>query len=237
MTFTLDRVVPWGRDLEEYRRMFALEERETASRILGCADGPASFNAELTAVGGRVISVDPLYRFGIDAIRRRVVETSKTILAETQRNRHEFVWSYFEDIAALERTRLGAMGRFLEDFPLGLKTGRYRVAELPQVPFADDSFDLALSSHFLFLYSEQLGLEFHLASLREMLRLAVEVRVFPLLQLGSQPSALVGPVLEALRGDGHAATIEPVDYEFQRGGSRMLRVRRAAVGIRRAAVD
>ena len=55
MAFTLETVVPWGRSFDEYRRMFALTDSEIGQRILGCADGPASFNAELTAAGGTVI--------------------------------------------------------------------------------------------------------------------------------------------------------------------------------------
>ncbi len=58
MAFTLDKVVPWGRSLDEYRRMFALTDSDLEKRILGCADGPASFNAELTANGGSVVSCD-----------------------------------------------------------------------------------------------------------------------------------------------------------------------------------
>jgi hypothetical protein len=61
--FTLDQVVPWGRSFEEYRRMFALSDAELHLRILGCADGPASFNAESTRRGTAVISIDPLYLF------------------------------------------------------------------------------------------------------------------------------------------------------------------------------
>lgn len=57
MGFTLDQVVPWGRSYEEYLAMFALTEADLHKRILGCGDGPASFNAELTKRGGKVISV------------------------------------------------------------------------------------------------------------------------------------------------------------------------------------
>ena len=45
MTFTLDRIVPWGRTFDEYRAMFALSTTDLEGRILGCGDGPASFNA------------------------------------------------------------------------------------------------------------------------------------------------------------------------------------------------
>ena len=51
MPFTIDGVVPWGRTMDEYCGMFDLGERELRGRILGCGDGPASFNAEMTAQG------------------------------------------------------------------------------------------------------------------------------------------------------------------------------------------
>jgi hypothetical protein len=49
--------------LGEYRRMFSLSEVDLQSRILGCGDGSASFNAEMNAQGRRVISGDPIYAF------------------------------------------------------------------------------------------------------------------------------------------------------------------------------
>jgi len=52
--FTLDQVVPWGRSFDEYRRMFALTDAELGLRIIGCGDGPASFNAEATRRGTAV---------------------------------------------------------------------------------------------------------------------------------------------------------------------------------------
>lgn len=60
----LDGVVPWGRSFEEYARMFALSGRELGGRILRCADGPASFNAEAHARGVREAAVEPVpYEF------------------------------------------------------------------------------------------------------------------------------------------------------------------------------
>lgn len=120
---------------------------------------------------------------------------------------------------------MAAMHRFLRDYPAGVTERRYVEAALPALPFADRSFDLALCSHFLFLYSDQLDLEFHLDALREMLRVAAEVRVFPLLQIGGAPSPHLTGAVAALRAEGIEATVEPVPYEFQRGGNRMLRLR------------
>ena len=104
--------------------------------------------------------------------------------------------------------------------------GRYVDASLPELPFAAGAFDLALSSHFLFLYTEEFDLAFHLDALREMMRVAAEIRVFPLLQVGGAPSSHLTHAVEGLRSEGVQATVEPVPYEFQRGGNRMLRIRR-----------
>ena len=40
--FTLDKVVPWGRSFDEYRRMFALTEIDLRRTIVGCGDGPGT---------------------------------------------------------------------------------------------------------------------------------------------------------------------------------------------------
>ena len=57
----LDHVVPFGRSLDEYQRMFNLSGDDLAKNILGVGDGPASFNAEMLKRGHSVTSVDPLY--------------------------------------------------------------------------------------------------------------------------------------------------------------------------------
>jgi hypothetical protein len=227
MAFTLETVVPWGRSFGEYRRMFALTDCDLQGRILGCADGPASFNAEMTAAGGTVTSFDPLYRYSADEIRHRIEETSAEIIEQTKRNMSEFVWSdRLPNVEALARQRLAAMERFLGDYETGRKDGRYVAAELPAFAFAADAFNIAVCSHFLFLYSEQLSLQLHLDSIRNLVRVAKEVRVFPLLELGAKPSRHVEPVMTTLCGEGYQVAIEVVDYEFQRGGNQMMRIQR-----------
>ena len=222
--FTLDQVVPWGRSFDEYRRMFAMTGTDEACRILGVGDGPASFNAEATRRGWRVISCDPLYQFGVDALRARVAQTYDQILDETRRNQHEFVWHTIASVEELGRLRMAAMQEFLSDYPAGLLKGRYVAAELPSLPFRDREFDLAVSSHLLFLYSSQLGEAFHHASMLELCRVAREVRVFPLLALGSTPSLFLESTTQLLRESGHDVFVDKVPYEFQRGGNEMMRV-------------
>jgi len=224
--FTLDQVVPWGRSFDEYQRMFALTDDDLQLKIVGCGDGPASFNAEATRLGSTVISCDPIYRYGVEELRQRIASTYDQILEQTRRNEREFVWSTIHSVDELGRVRMAAMNAFLRDYPAGLTQGRYIVAELPDLPFGDTSFDLALCSHLLFLYSDQLGETLHRASVLELGRVAKEVRVFPLLALGGMPSPFVDGCTDLLRETGYEVSIERVAYEFQRGGNQMLRFRR-----------
>ncbi len=233
MSFTLDKVVPWGRSYDEYLRMFALTENDLSRRILGCGDGPASFNAELSQRGGQVVSIDPIYVFDVDQINSRIAETYETVMAQTRNNQHEFVWDAISSVEELGRIRMTAMAIFLKDFAAGKQAGRYIAGELPSLPFATGQFDLALSSHFLFLYSEHLSAEFHLQALREMLRVAQEVRVFPLLMLGGSPSPHISFVKEQLAPDGFSIKIERVPYEFQKGGNEMLVVKASNMAFKR----
>ena len=210
--------------------MFALTDGDLAGTILGCGDGPASFNAEATARGHRVVSCDPLYAFSAGDIERRVGECYGTVISQVKRNVDGFVWGYFRDPDHLGECRLGAMRRFLADFEPGKREGRYVAASLPKLPFADGQFSLAVVSHLLFLYSEQLDLDFHTAAFKELLRVAGEVRVFPLLDLDRQWSRHVGPVSDHLERAGFEVRVVAVEYEFQRAedhaGGRMMKVRR-----------
>jgi len=228
MAFTLEKIVPWGRSFDEYVAMFALSADDLAGRILGCGDGPASFNAVLSGQGGRVISADPMYAFSADEIARRIDETYERVMAETRRNAGEFVWRHIRSVEQLGRVRRAAMAEFLADYPAGRAAGRYVPGELPDLPFRTGAFDLAVCSHLLFLYSEQLSEDFHVEAIGELCRVAGEVRIFPLLELGSRPSRHVEAVIRRLRQAGWAAAVEPVPYEFQRGGNEMLRVRSRA---------
>ncbi|MEJ2659998.1 MAG: hypothetical protein P8Z73_04665 [Desulfobacteraceae bacterium] len=152
MSFSLKQIVPWGRSFAEYVAMFALSGEDLGKRILGCSDGPAAFNARLTSRGGRVLSVDPIYRFAADDIRRRIHETYGDVMAQARKNAHEFIWTNIASVDELGRIRMAAMEEFLSDFTRGKAQGRYVDGKLPHLPFADREFDIAVCSHLLFLY-------------------------------------------------------------------------------------
>ena len=224
MGFKYETAVPWGRSFEEYQRMFGLTEADLHARVLGCADGPASFNARSFKHGRQVISVDPLYQLTKDQIQSRIDVTYQDIMKQTLRNHEKFVWDVIPSVDELGGVRMAAMQEFRADYDNGRMVGRYVAAALPDLPFPADSFDIALCSHFLFLYSDNFSLEFHQKAIEAMCRVAREARIFPLLNYNAEPSPFLEPLLENLRSSGHTVLIERVAYEFQRGGNQMVRV-------------
>jgi hypothetical protein len=224
MRYELSRVLPWGRSFDEYVRMFSLDDKDLNGTILGCADGPTSFNAEMHRRGRRAISCDPIYRFTKRQLNVRIKQAYAEIVEQTKKNVSNFVWSSIGSVAELCDIRLTAMRKFLDDYELGKEQGRYIDAELPVLPFDDRVFDVALCSHFLFLYSGMLSLEFHRKSIEQLCRVADDVRIFPVIDLDLKPSPYVEPIASGLEKDGFTVSIEQVNYEFQRGGNKMLRI-------------
>ena len=225
--FQLDGVVPWGRRLDEYAAFFALEGAPRSwPAILDVGAGPASFCAEASARGGRVVAVDPLYRVGGDLIRQRYAATRATMATGLAQAAPRFVWNFYPSAADVLRRRDEAISIFLEDYDWGRACGRYLPAALPALPFRDGQFGLALVSHLLFLYGHKFDADFHVTALAELARVAGEVRVFPLADLEGQRSAHLAAVTRRLQRLGLTVAELPVDFEFQRGARSLLRVRR-----------
>ncbi len=221
---TLEKIVPWGRNLSEYVVMFSLTKDDLDSKILGCGDGPSSFNTEVDLNDGSVVSVDPLYAYSKKEIMQRIDEISEEVMEQVVKNKDNFVWKMISSPGMLYEMRIEAMTEFLMDYNEGKEEGRYIEGELPELSFEDEQFDLALSSHFLFLYSEHMDEAFHLKSIVEMLRVAKEVRVFPLIDLKGEKSIHIEGVIRELGSLGYETSIVKTAYEFQKGGDEMLRI-------------
>lgn len=221
----LTSVVPWGRSFSEYQAMFSLSETDLTKKIIGCGDGPASFNTELTKAGGNVISVDPVYQFNSQQIRSRIEQIYPEVMSQVIKNSDNFIWKTITTIDELGRIRMAAMENFLNDYEQGKEAGRYIDASLPILPFKEAEFDLALCSHFLFLYSEQVDQSQHVLAMTELCRVANEVRVYPLLALDGSRSTHLGPVINHLKESGFDVSLQTVKYQFQKGATQMLVVK------------
>jgi len=202
--------------------MFGLSEGDLSKRILGCGDGPASFNVEATDRGCQVTSCDPVYQFQADEIRRRIDDVYPEIMAKMRQGADNYIWESLSSVEQLGEVRMKAMSRFLSDFDAGCRQGRYVSESLPSLPFSDSQFDLALCSHYLFLYSEHVDGAAHLESMRELCRVASEVRVFPVVSLNGEASMHLDQVMSALSADGIDVSLQPASYRFQKGATDML---------------
>lgn len=210
-----------GRTFAEYRRLFDLEPHDLAgTRVLDCPGGPSSFTAVASTLGADATAVDTQYGPAVDALESTCETAIADVADQLREKRDLFVFDYYGDIETRIRYLRAAAARFLADY--ARYPGRYVPAVLPELPFETGAFDLALSANFLFLYDDRLDPAFHVAALRELVRVAAEVRVFPLASLDTTRSEVVAETVEALRADGYDVGLRAVPYEFQRGATEML---------------
>jgi ubiquinone/menaquinone biosynthesis C-methylase UbiE len=156
----------------------------------------------------------------------RIDEVADVVMAQVRQNDDAFVWKNIANPDALYDMRMSAMKQFLQDYNAGKKEGRYIEGSLPHLPFEEQQFDLALSSHFLFLYSEHLDEQFHKEAIAEMLRVAKEVRIFPLVTLTGEVSPYLEAIIEYFDTKGYVCKVVKTKYEFQKGGDEMLQILR-----------
>lgn len=217
-----------SRSLGEYRAMFALTEADLARRILDCPGGTASFTAEVNAAGGNATACDPIYaQHGPDDLFARSLTETERANRYVRAHPGQYRWSFFPDADDHQRSRISAGTLFAGDFRHHPR--RYVPGRLPELPFADASFELVLSSHLLFSYADRLDLAFHQQAICELMRVARdELRVFPLVAMGSPVSyPPLDGLLAGLRGSDIVGWVVGVDYEFQAGGNQMLICRHA----------
>jgi SAM-dependent methyltransferase len=176
-----ETIWPYGRSFDEYLLMFGLTESHRKVRILGVGDGVANFNAHATRLGWRVVSVDPMYQLSPHELQARVDDVLPEAVDMIGTLPDHWTWTRYENPQALLEARRRIVKDFMEDWRRGAAGGRYLAAGLPNLPFMDGAFDLIVCSHLLFSWSNVMGLDldFHRRAIREMLRVAAEVRICP----------------------------------------------------------
>jgi hypothetical protein len=180
------QVVFYGRLGSQALAMFNLDPAQwRGARVLDCPGGPGSLSALLRAEGLDVTAADPLYALDAAELERRALadlEAAMATLATSPAIRPDF------DLATCRREHLEALKAFLADHRA--HPDRYVAASLPQLPFADRSFDLVLCGHLLFSYAGRsagglmrepgLDLAWHRRALAELLRVSRRaVRLYP----------------------------------------------------------
>lgn len=218
----IGEVLVSSRGLEEYRAMFGLSESDVVASVLDCPGGASSATAELCEAGAHAVAADPVYGLGLTDEQLAKVSQRETDRGNAYVRAHpdQYRWTFFTDADHHHQSRSRAGHLFAKDYREHPE--RYVAAALPRLPFRSASFDLVLSSHFLFSYADRLSVEFHHQAIVELVRVApTEVRIFPLVAMGSIPYD-IDELMARLRGEDIIGRLVDVDYEFQSGGNRML---------------
>ncbi|MFF5033706.1 class I SAM-dependent methyltransferase [Nocardia salmonicida] len=212
-----------SRSLGEYQAMFALTDDDLGRRILDCPGGAAGFAAEVMERGGDVTACDTAYfDNGVERVAATAVAEADRGNEYVRQHADAYRWTFFADPDEHRRARRESAQHFATHTRTSPEC--YIPARLPTLPFADNTFDLALSSHLLFSYADDLDYTFHHQSIIELARVATtEVRLFPLTPIGSSARY---PQLDQLLADlsysGIRGRIVEVEYEFQAGAHEML---------------
>lgn len=208
-----------SRSYAEYRAMFGLDELPRS--VLDCSAGGSGFTAAAAAGGVDAVAADPAYELDDDELAAAVRNGTSTGGGIVDQHADDFVWDWYGTRDNRDRMRAEAAELFLAD--RRAHSDRYVAAALPDLPFPDGRFELALCSHLLFTWSDRFGADWHLEALRELTRVAAEVRVFPLVVQGNGADVpFLGPVRTELAEEGVSSEIRTVSYEFQRGANQML---------------
>jgi hypothetical protein len=211
----------WAFGLAEYRQMFALSDEELTLSLLDFSASMSSFNAEVAHKNSNIISADASYDLPISEMENHVACQIDELAAHFVAHADHIADAEHSPKALLESaTRTASI--FFKDYEAGMSEGRYVCASLPSLPFGDYQFNLALCSHWLF--SESPDSFFQIQAIKELMRVAGEVRIYPLLNRDDETAASLGPVMMALQQENFGVELREVDFELKKEGNAMLRV-------------
>lgn len=222
---SIDRIIFIGRTFDEYLSMFDLSvENIRNKKILDCPAGACSFAATGREIGLDVDACDIAYYFNLDDLYKKGHDDITHMVQKMEDSKSNYNWNYFKDINDLKDHRVEALETCVQD--MQQHQDKYKPVELPELPYSDNEFDILLSAHFLFLYSEVFDYEFHVQSIEEMLRVTKEeVRIFPLVDMNGQRYENLDKIIYNLNKKGYTTEEVQVDYEFQSNANSLLKIK------------
>lgn len=220
----IDRIIFIGRTFEEYVNMFDLSIANLKNKkVLDCPAGACSFSATARENGLDVEACDIAYYFNNVELYNKGKEDIKHMINKMEKSKSNYNWTFFNDTDDLKDYRIEALDTCVKDMKLYQE--KYHAVELPQLPFSDNEFDILLSAHFLFLYSEAFDFNFHIQTLEEMLRVTKEeIRIFPLVNIEGDRYEELDKIIHTLNERGYNTEEVQVNYEFQSNANSFLKI-------------
>lgn len=224
----LKHIVFIGRTFDEYIAMFNLTKEELeGSMILDCPAGACSFTALANQQGADVTAADIAYHYDFELLKEKGAQDLEIVMQNVEKVKDNYIWDYFRSIDDLKNQRIQAFTDCMSH--MGQVPDRYIPSTLPALPFTDNQFDLTLSAHFLFLYADKLDYDFHIQTIKELIRVSKrEIRIFPLVSLSCNRYKYLDKLIAYLQCRGCIVNEVPVPYEFQKGANSMLSIKNIA---------
>lgn len=231
-TYEQSDVAMTCRSFQEYADMFQLSTESLASGpVLDVASGASSFTAEASQMGIKAFAADPLYSMEPGAIYRQGKLEIQAATSKLSDLSHVYDWDYYGSLSEHEKIREHSLEVFIrdyaEDFAASSRDRRYFAGKLPSLPFEDGAFSLVLCSHFLFLYEEQFGLDFHLEALRELIRVCRrggEIRIYPTVTLQRRTYPHLDYIMDFIESTRAGAGFVPTPFRFLKGAAHVFRI-------------
>lgn len=221
----IDRIIFIGRTFDEYVDMFNLQiENLKNKKILDCPAGACSFTALGRNNAFEVQACDIAYTFKTNDLYNKGKQDVEHAIEKMELSKSNYNWSYFKNTSDLKTHRLQALEDCTED--MKKHPNSYQSVSLPELPYEDNEFDILLSAHFLFMYSDRLDYNFHIQTIDEMLRVASEeIRIFPLINLEGKRYENLNDIIKYLNELGYTTEEIKVNYEFQTNANTMLKIK------------
>ncbi|OBZ12943.1 class I SAM-dependent methyltransferase [Bacillus sp. FJAT-26390] len=216
------------RSFDEYVRMFGLQQSDLErGPILDVAAGGSSYTAEANARGYSAFAVDPRYGTGIEEWIKEAKQEIETSTAKLAKAQDHFDWSYYGSLEQHRAGREASILRFAAHVKDPLAASHYKYGMLPELPFSDDQFSLVLCSHFMFLYADQFGYEFHIKAILELMRICKpggQIRIYPLIALNWEPYPKLEQLMGLISQHGGRAEMLPSQLPFIPKSSHYLNI-------------
>lgn len=220
----IDHIIFIGRTYEEYLNMFNLSlEYLEGKRILDCPAGACSFSATARKYDIDVEACDLAYYFKDDVLYEKGNNDIKHMINKMEHSKLNYNWTFFKDLNDLEFHRKKALETCVKD--MKNNQDKYCPVEMPQLPYNNNAFDVLLSAHFLFLYADVFDIDFHIQTIKEMIRVTKEeIRIFPLVDMGGKRYKNLDEIIKLLKDNGYKTSEIKVPYEFQVNANSFLKI-------------
>lgn len=167
-------------------QMFELKINQLPKKTLFVPSGLTSIGAELAQAKHEAVCADVIYGLGSFELEKRILDLMRDASLDCERRGGD------PEIISLWQ---GVVNAFWADFQAGKNAGRYvGFSDILNLPFRDGEFDLACCAGVLI--EDQTAM---LNLIKELLRVAHEVRIFPELLIGENVKQNLALVLLVLQ--------------------------------------